>query len=161
MNVSQQDTFLRWVVSTPPNLQAGGSPHVGCPRMLTQYFRSYPPYWRPFLHPPPEDAPCRDDSGPVNILATHLPGSGWTLSACVCQVFHCVCRLTRLFAALDLPPSVFQLSCPVLPLWCNKKYGCRASRYTVFCVPLLRHICLCHRTVSMSVSCTGCTFLYI
>ena len=23
--------------------------------------RSYPPYWRPFLHPQPEDAPCRDN----------------------------------------------------------------------------------------------------
>jgi hypothetical protein len=32
------------VVSTPPNLQAGGPPPVGCPRLLIQYIRSYPPY---------------------------------------------------------------------------------------------------------------------
>jgi len=54
--------FLRWgVVSTSPNSQAGGPPFVGCPRLLIQYIRSYPPYWRPFLHPQPEDAPCCGD----------------------------------------------------------------------------------------------------
>jgi hypothetical protein len=37
--------FLRWwVVSPPPNLQAGGPPPVGCPRLLIQYIRSYLPY---------------------------------------------------------------------------------------------------------------------
>jgi hypothetical protein len=37
--------FLRWgVVSSPPNPQAGGPPPVGCPRLLIQYIRSYPPY---------------------------------------------------------------------------------------------------------------------
>ena len=111
----------------PPNPQAGGSHLVGCPRLLIQYIHSYPPYWRPFLHPQPEDAPCRGDSL-VNILETHLPWTGWTLSTCVCQVFQCVCRLSRLFAALDLPPFVFQLPCPVRSLWRNNKCGYRASR---------------------------------
>jgi hypothetical protein len=32
------------VVSPPPNPQAGGPPIVGCPRLLIQYIRSYPPY---------------------------------------------------------------------------------------------------------------------
>jgi hypothetical protein len=32
------------VVSLPPNPQAGGPPPVGCPRLLIQYIRSYPPY---------------------------------------------------------------------------------------------------------------------
>jgi hypothetical protein len=37
--------FLRWgVVSPLPNPQAGGPPLVGCPRLLIQYIRSYPPY---------------------------------------------------------------------------------------------------------------------
>jgi hypothetical protein len=37
--------FLRrGVVSTSPNSQAGGPPLVGCPRMLIQNIRSYPPY---------------------------------------------------------------------------------------------------------------------
>jgi hypothetical protein len=27
-----------------PNLQAGGPSFVGCPRLLIQYIRSYPPY---------------------------------------------------------------------------------------------------------------------
>ena len=31
------------VVSTLPNPQAGGPPLVGCPRLLIQYIRSYPP----------------------------------------------------------------------------------------------------------------------
>jgi hypothetical protein len=32
------------VVSPPPNPQAGRPPTVGCPRLLIQYIRSYPPY---------------------------------------------------------------------------------------------------------------------
>jgi hypothetical protein len=37
--------FLRWaVVSTLPKSQAEGPPLVGCPRLLIQYIRSYPPY---------------------------------------------------------------------------------------------------------------------
>ena len=52
--------FLRRAVfSTASKPQPGGPHLVGCPRLLIQYVRSYPPYWRPFLHPQPEDAPCR------------------------------------------------------------------------------------------------------
>ena len=54
------------VVSTSPNPQAGGQPLVGCPRLLIQFIRSYPPYPRPFLHPQPEDAPCRGDRDPLH-----------------------------------------------------------------------------------------------
>ena len=62
VNDSKHDTFLQQgVVSTSPNLQARGPPLVGCPRLLIQHIRSYPPYWRPLLHPQPEDAPCRGD----------------------------------------------------------------------------------------------------
>jgi len=38
---------------------------VVCPRLLIQYIRSYPPYWKMFLHPQPEDAPCRGDRDPT------------------------------------------------------------------------------------------------
>jgi len=62
MNVSQHDNFLPWsVVSISPNPQAGGPRRVGCPRLLIQYILIYHPYWRPFLHPQPEDPPCRGD----------------------------------------------------------------------------------------------------
>jgi hypothetical protein len=54
----------RGVVSTSPNPQAGGPPLVGCPRLLIQFIHSYPPYRRPFLHPQPEDVPCRGDRDP-------------------------------------------------------------------------------------------------
>ena len=67
MNASQQVTFLRrGVVSTSPNPQIRGPPLVCCPRLLIQYIRSYPPYWRPFFHPQSEDAPCRGDRDPLN-----------------------------------------------------------------------------------------------
>ena len=47
--------FLRrGVVSNPPNPQAGGPPLVGCPRPIIQYICSYPPYYRPFLRPQPQ-----------------------------------------------------------------------------------------------------------
>jgi hypothetical protein len=36
--------FLRWgVVSPTPSPQAGGPPLVGCPRLIIQYIRSWPP----------------------------------------------------------------------------------------------------------------------
>jgi hypothetical protein len=53
-------------VSTSPNPQAGGPPLLGCPRLLIQFIRSYPPYRRPFLYPQPEDAPCRGDRDPLH-----------------------------------------------------------------------------------------------
>jgi hypothetical protein len=59
-------SFSQWgFVSPSPNPQAGGPPLVSCLRLLIQYIRSYPPYWRPFLHPQPEDAPCRGDRNPL------------------------------------------------------------------------------------------------
>ena len=58
------------VVSISPNPQAGGPSLVGCPRLL---IRSYPPYWRPFLHPQPEDAPCRGDRDPLIVRKTLPP----------------------------------------------------------------------------------------
>jgi hypothetical protein len=64
--VFRNKDFLRGkVVITSPNPQAGGPPRVGCPRLLIQYIRSYPPNWSPFLHPQPEDAPCRGNRDPL------------------------------------------------------------------------------------------------
>jgi hypothetical protein len=56
--------FLRWgVVSPPPNPQAGGPPLVGCPRLLIQYIRSYPPCLEAFsmfeLHGDPLFVCCK------------------------------------------------------------------------------------------------------
>jgi len=55
-------------VKTSPNPQAGGPPLVGCRRLLIQYIHGYPPYWRPFFHPQPEDAPCLGDRDPLIIV---------------------------------------------------------------------------------------------
>jgi len=48
-----------------PNPQAGGLPLACFPRVHIQYIRSYTPYWRPFVHPQPEEAPCSCDEGPL------------------------------------------------------------------------------------------------
>jgi hypothetical protein len=45
--------------------QAGGPPLVGSPQLLSQYIRSCPPHWRPFIHPQPDDAPCHGDRDPL------------------------------------------------------------------------------------------------
>jgi hypothetical protein len=71
-STSPCENFLTWfftgrVVSTSPNPQAGGPTLVGCPRLLIPFIRSYPPYRRTFLHPQPEDAPCRGDRDPLNM----------------------------------------------------------------------------------------------
>ena len=58
VNISKNDTFWRWgVISTSPNSQARGPPLVGYPQLLVEYFRIYPSYWWPFLHPQLEDVP--------------------------------------------------------------------------------------------------------
>ena len=56
-------TVFFWVgvTSTSPNPRAEGYPLVGCPRLLIQFIRSYPPYRKSFLYPQPEDAPCCGD----------------------------------------------------------------------------------------------------
>jgi len=54
------------VVSTSPNPRPGGPPLVGCPRLIIQFIRSYPPYRGPFLYPQPKDVPCRGDRDPLH-----------------------------------------------------------------------------------------------
>jgi hypothetical protein len=39
------------IVSASLYPEAGGTPLVGCPRLLIQCIRSCPPYRRPFVHP--------------------------------------------------------------------------------------------------------------
>ena len=57
---------FRWeIVSTSQSPQAGGPPLVYSPRLFIQYFRSYRPYWRLFLHPQSDDTPCYDDMDPL------------------------------------------------------------------------------------------------
>ena len=72
--------FLRFGdVSTSPNPQAGEPPLVGCLRLPIQHIRGYPPYWRPFLHPHPEDGPCSGarvsliTAGPPPVCSPRLP----------------------------------------------------------------------------------------
>jgi len=61
VSVSEHLFLQGRVVSTSPNPQARVPPLVGCPRLLIQFIRSYPPYRRPFIYPQPDDAPCRGD----------------------------------------------------------------------------------------------------
>jgi len=62
VNPGPTKLILQWgFVNTSPKPKAGGPPPVGCPRLYVQYIGGYPPYWRPFLRPQPEDAPCRGD----------------------------------------------------------------------------------------------------
>jgi len=63
----------RGVVSTSLNPEAREPPLFCCPRLLIQYIRSYPPYWRPFLHSKSEDAPCHGDMDPLITVFNHLP----------------------------------------------------------------------------------------
>ena len=61
-----KDNFCGQELLAPrPTPQAGGPLLVGCQRLLILYIRSYPPYWKPFLHPQPEDVPCLGDRDPL------------------------------------------------------------------------------------------------
>ena len=59
--------FRRIVFTRSSNPQPGGPPLVGCPRLLIEYIRSYPPSCRPFRYPQPEDAPYRTDRATIDI----------------------------------------------------------------------------------------------
>ena len=66
LTLPQNNTFLgRGVANISLGSQTGGPPLFGCPRLPIQYILRYPSYWRPFLHPQPEDAPCRGDRDPL------------------------------------------------------------------------------------------------
>jgi len=41
------------VLAPLPTTKLEDHPLVGCPRVAIAYIRSYPPYWKPFLHPQP------------------------------------------------------------------------------------------------------------
>ena len=59
--------------TTSPKPQAEVLPLVACPRLLIQYIAATLYIWRPFLHPQPEDAPCRSDRDPlITVTGTHL-----------------------------------------------------------------------------------------
>ena len=62
--------------------EAGVPPLVGCSQLLFQYIRSYPPYWKPFLHPQPEETPCRGDRNPLVMDRMLVMTIGYTPNAC-------------------------------------------------------------------------------
>jgi len=59
-------------VSTSPNVQDGGPPLFCCLQLHIQHIRNYAPYWRPFVHPQPKDAPRRGDRDPLIMEKFHL-----------------------------------------------------------------------------------------
>jgi len=57
--------YCKDLLAPRPTPQVGGPPLVGCSRLLLQFIRRYPPYWRQFLHPQPADAPCCGQRDPL------------------------------------------------------------------------------------------------
>jgi len=100
--------FLRRkVVSTSSNPQAGGPQLVGRPRLLIQYIRSYPPYWRPFLHPQPEKAPCRGDRDPL------ITEGAVNINLCCVRLNKCCFSLRSVQYSCGAPPNPsFHEACP-------------------------------------------------
>jgi hypothetical protein len=95
-----------------PTTNLGWPPLVGYPPLLIQYIRSYPPYWRPFLHPQPDDAPCRGDREPFIMASTYDISSrtklGWTLkykawTGFIRLSFECSVRLLRTANKISSP----------------------------------------------------------
>ena len=53
------------LLASRPNPKLEDHPLSDVRYCFLQYIRSYPPYWRPFLHRQPEDSPCRCDGDPL------------------------------------------------------------------------------------------------
>jgi hypothetical protein len=62
--------YVLWwgLVSNSIKPQPVGQILICFPRVHIPYIRCCPPYWRPFLHPQPEDAPCCFDKVPLITL---------------------------------------------------------------------------------------------
>jgi hypothetical protein len=120
--------FLRrGVVSTSPKPQARGPPLVGCPRLLIQFIHSYPPYRRPFLHPQPEDAPCRGHRDPHSWNGIALP------------FLYALCNMQIAYSAKPnycLTPLTHNGQW--CPLWCDFRLSIRIE--FEFCIILLSSI---------------------
>ena len=100
--------FLRrGVVSTSSNPQAGGPSLVGCPRLLIQFIHSYPPYWRSFLHPQPEDAPCPGDKNPHSWTKESILNVKWKFTLQVTKALRGSRLIGLLFPA---PPRLMWVS---------------------------------------------------
>ena len=62
-------SFLLWgVVSTSPTLKLEDHPLPALRYCLFTIFAAILHIWRPFLHPQPEDAPCRGDRDPFTTV---------------------------------------------------------------------------------------------
>ena len=70
MNGPYNDTFYGELLAPRPTAQTGGPPLVGCPPLLNRYICSCPSYWIQFLHPQPEDAPCRGERDALIMIGT-------------------------------------------------------------------------------------------
>ena len=103
--------FLRGgVVSASPNTQAGGPPLVGCPRLLIQFIRSYPPCRRPFLHLQPEDAPCCGDRDPQTRRILTYTLKLYALSATILHfVWHYLCLRFWISFGMGTMPLTWRL----------------------------------------------------
>jgi hypothetical protein len=76
--------FSLWgVVRTSPNPQAGGPPLVAVRDCVFYMSSAILHIWRPFLHPQPEDLPCRGDRDPLIIV------TGTQLSLWQGPSYHC------------------------------------------------------------------------
>ena len=118
-----------------PNPQTGGLPLVGCPRLLIQYIRSCPPYWRPFLHPQPEDAPCRGDRDPLITGVLRLCSNFRYVTSVFLWVFP------KQAFSYDAPFSVKSIHCAYFSKWGWGVPGSVFHRSLCVCVCVC--VCVC------------------
>jgi hypothetical protein len=99
--------------TTPCRLSATAYPHI----------HSYPPYWRPFLHPHPEDAPCRGDRDPY-IMGLLNARSLFYVTSIVCHFLlilrscwqTALCKGSALLFCIKSHNAMLMSTPPVSPL---------------------------------------------
>ena len=73
VHISKSSKFLRCgIFSTSSKTKTVVPPVVGSPRLLIQYIRCYPPFWRPFLLPQPDDVRCRGYRDRLITVTIHI-----------------------------------------------------------------------------------------
>jgi hypothetical protein len=77
-------------LSPRPAPKLEGHPLSGVRDCLFTVFAATLHNWRPFLHPQPEDAPCRDDRDPLNTVDNDR------LNANIITAYEVLCKTQQL-----------------------------------------------------------------
>ena len=118
---------------------------VSCPRQFSPYIRSYPPYWRPFLYPQPEDAPFCGDWDQIIMGHRRLLLNFWTILIIMCHNYRN--KTSKVWAFFQMKPNRCTL---ILSIFISTSVHVSGN-----CVPIIRRNYCIYATLFFSLPMWG------